>query len=384
VAAARKPITQSQGDVPSDQGGDAAPAKSLSQMAQEEFGTQFHGDVEQPAPPKPPEPKPAEPEDDDQADDEDLGGGEENTQVEGDDKTEAAKPADEDESEPIATVRELVEHLEADPAWFDTLKVDVKVHDKASQVPLREIIDNYERDQAAGERLEQAKAKSAQAQQELAQRQAEIDLQYEQAAKLVLMSEQQVLAEYAQTNWDQLQKEDPALWSAERVRLREKWDGIQQTRMQVRESVVQLKEKQAAEDMENRRVREQEQSQLLMQAIPKVSPDWGDPVKAPEVRNRLATYLTGQYGYSSQEIEQLLDHREVIIAEKARLWDESQGKVQLTKKRIRTVPRVMKPGARKEPAAINLDKVRAARQALSSTGDPEAAYALIKAEKARR
>jgi hypothetical protein len=95
------------------------------------------------------------------------------------------------------------------------------------------------------------------------------------------------------------------------------------------------------------------------------------------------TYLLGQ-GYGPDEIGNTLDHRAFIVAEKARLWDESQGKVQLTKKRIQSVPRVMKPGARKEPSAINLEKVREAQKRLRTSGHMDDALALLRAKATRR
>ncbi len=133
---------------------------SLSLLAQEEFGDDFHGDVDTTPPKKPqddtePEPElpiPGEPAEGD----DDVGGGEENVQVEGDD-AEPSKPDDADaeaDEKPIATVRELIDHLEADPEWFDALQVDVKVHDKASRVSLKDLKDSYEVRTAADERLE--------------------------------------------------------------------------------------------------------------------------------------------------------------------------------------------------------------------------------------
>lgn len=377
----RKPVAQNQGDASSD----IAPRSSLSLLAREEFGDDFHGEVEETPPKRPPESD--EPQDPERPDlpeipDEDVEEGGENKRIEGDETEDAASTpeAAETDSEPIATVRELVEHLEADPSWFTGLKVDVVVDGNTSQVPLKELIDNYQIREAADERLAQAKTKSQQAQQELAERNTAIDLQYEQAAKLVLMQEKRLTDDVAAINWDQLKREDPALYAAHRQDVKDRQDQIQQAKQQTLWSYQQVRATREQEHQDQKAVVMQEQSQLLMEAMPRVSPDWGDPQKAPQAKHRLSTYLLGQ-GFAHKEIEDTLDHRAFVVAEKARLWDESQKKLQVTKKRIQSVPKVMKPGAGKEPSTVNLERVRNAQKQLRDSGRQADAMALLRARR---
>lgn len=366
--------------------GDAAPAaaetppSSLSLLAQQEFGENFHGNVE-PTPKPTPQPEPDVPE----IPDEELDEAGPNVQVEGDD-VEPSIPDDaaaETDEQPIATVKELVEYLEADPQWFENLQVDVTVNGNPSQVPLKDVLSSFRTTQAADERLELAKSKSAQAQQELAERNAAIDLEYEKAARLVLANEQQLMAEASGVNWDRLKQEDPAMWSAERVRLGERASQVQQMKDQTTQQYRQVLAQREQEQNQNRYTVQQEQSQLLLQNMPKVSPDWSDPQKLPDAKGRLATYLVGQ-GFSPKEIEDTLDHRNFLVAEKARLWDESQRKLQVTKKRIRTVPKVMKPGAGKEASTVNLEKVRQAQSQLRKSGRMDDALTALRLLRQKR
>ena len=378
MAAERKPVPQSQSEPASDQSATAPAApSSLSMLAQEQFGADYHGEVETPKPLPPPD-LPEIP-------DEDLDEGQENVQVEGDD-VEPSTPdeaAAEKTEEPIGSVKELVDYLEADPDWFQGLKVDVTVNGNPSQVPLKDVIEAFRTNQAADERLELAKSKSAQAQQEFAERNAALDLQYQQAANLVMANEQQLLAEAAAVNWDKLKQEDPAMWSAERVRFGERQNQIQQMKQQTAWEYQQLVAQRQQEQSQNRSVVMQEQSQLLMQNMPKVSSEWADPQKVPEAKGRLSTYLIGA-GFTPKEIEETTDHRNFLIAEKARLWDESQGKLQITKKRMRTVPKVMKPGAGREPSTVNLEKIRKAREQLSKSNHPEDALKVLRLLREKR
>jgi hypothetical protein len=364
---------------------DEAPKKSLSLLAQEEFGEHFHGNVEPPRQPPTPAPtddeppgEPEEPQPQGEEGEEDDYQPDENAQVEGDEKAEASKP--DDEGEPIATVRELVDHLEADAEWFNGLKVDVLVHDKTSQVPLKDLVASYQQNQAADERLEQAKTKHAQAQEESAKRAAETEQQYLVAAKLVESLEQQLTADIAGINWDQLHRDDPALWSAERVRMGERQQQINQTKAQIAGQYQQMQMRQVQDFQTKFASRLEQENQQLMAEMPKVSPEWGDPEKLAQRKAELTTYLIGQ-GFSRDDVLGASDHRLLITAEKARLWDLAQGKAQVVKKRIAKVPKVMKPGAKREPSQINLEKVRDAQKRLRSTGRMEDALSLLRANR---
>jgi hypothetical protein len=293
---------------------------------------------------------------------------------------EENKPGDGEPSEevPISTVQELIEHLEADPAWFDGLKVNVRVFDKDSQVPLSELVANYQQNQAADERLAQAKTKSEQAQQEYAQRNAALDQQFAVAANMIEQVETLINADMAAINWDQLKREDPAMWSAKQVEFRQRQDQVLQMKHGIGQQFLHAQQVRQQEGETKLAERLQAENQRLLEAMPKVSADWGDQTKLPQARTRLADYLLTQ-GFTKEDVMGAADHRLLLTAEKARLWDESQGKVQLAKKRIQTVPKIVKPGAKVDANTVNLGKVKAAKARLvaarESGGDQIAAAA---------
>lgn len=297
------------------------------------------------------------------------------TRTDGQDQTEGGETSDE---VPIETVTELISHLEADPAWFNGLKVNVRVHDKDSQVPLSDLVENYQKNQAADERLEQAKTKSEQAQQEYAQRNAALDQQFAVAANMVEQVETLINADMAAINWDQLKREDPAMWSAKQVEFRQRQDQLNQLKHGIGQQFMHAQQVRQQEAQTKLSERLQTENQRLLEAMPKISPEWGDQAKLPQARTRLADYLLTQ-GFTKEDVMGAADHRLLLQAEKARLWDESQGKVQLAKKRIQTVPKIVKPGARVDAQTVNLGKVKAAREKLAAAraggGDQIAAAA---------
>lgn len=99
--------------------------------------------------------------------------------------------------------------------------------------------------------------------------------------------------------------------------------------------------------------------------------------------SKLSEYLVKQ-GYSAQELSVTADHRSIVIAEKARLWDELQSKKPNIAKKVAKAPKVLKPGARKGKVDP-IDKER--REALArvkSSGtvhDAAAAFKTIRRNK---
>lgn len=347
----------------------AEPRKPLSLLAREAFGADFHGEVkEAEETPKPPEEEAGE-EETTQTDTEVPDGTPDDDQTQVDAKS--------DEGTPIESVQELLEHLDADPAWFSGLKVDVKVNDKTSQVPLQELVTQYQTNQAADERLEQAKAKSQAMQQEYEQRRSELEQQFIVAAKLLELNEQQLTKEFTSIDWAKLQAEDPAMWAAQRQAFGERNGQIQQLKQAIAVQYQDARGRQKVEEDKQRAASQQEQTQQLLAAMPKVDPEWADPAKLDTKRRALWDYLIKQ-GFAPEDIGATADHRAFLIAQKAMLWDQSQGKVELTKKRIRAVPKVIKPGAKREPQVINMEKVKKAQQHLRSTGKPADALALMR------
>ena len=352
------------------QGQKPAAPTSFSLLAKEEFGNEFYGEVKENTTPAVAEDtKPVtEPTGSGDTD----GGGRE-TETDPKEATAAGeedKPAGDEPSDEvtISTAQELVEHLEADPAWFNSLKVNVKVHDKDSQVPLSELVSNYQQNQAADERLAQAKTKSEQAQQEYAQRNAALDQQFAVAANMIEQVETLINADMAAINWDELKRTDPAMWSAKQVEFRQRQDQVLQMKHGIGRQFMQAQEMRQQDSQAKLAERLTTENQLLLEAMPKVSPDWGDQTKLPQARTRLADYLLTQ-GFTKEDVMGAADHRLLLTAEKARLWDESQGKVQLAKKRVQLVPKIVKPGAKTDAQTVNLGKVKAARAKLAAARD---------------
>lgn len=109
-----------------------------------------------------------------------------------------------------------------------------------------------------------------------------------------------------------------------------------------------------------------EQKQLLAQAIP----DLADPEKGD--RTRAALVKAGeQYGYTTEELQGIMDHRALKVLDDARKYRELKN-VKATRKTEKTGPKV-KPQAKGDPVKVNREK----QWERARKGDEAAALSLI-------
>lgn len=93
---------------------------------------------------------------------------------------------------------------------------------------------------------------------------------------------------------------------------------------------------------------------------------------------KLSEYLVG-YGFSPQELAQVVDHRNFIIAEKARRWDELQAKAKEVKP-TPNIPKVVKKGVAPTSSDYSAEKYKKAMGNLRKSGSIHDAVAALLAK----
>jgi flagellin-specific chaperone FliS len=106
-------------------------------------------------------------------------------------------------------------------------------------------------------------------------------------------------------------------------------------------------------------------------------PKWKDSAKAKAESAAIREYLATN-GYDKNEINSVNDHRSIILARKAMLYDQMISKASVAAKKVENLPRrTEKPGVTENRS---LDKRSQAFQKLSRSGrveDAAAAFATI-------
>ena len=339
------------------------PKKSWSLLASETFGSNYHGEVTQP--------ESAVIEGAEQvltAPVEEYASHEDGEAGHG-----AQEPIEDAGEAPISSFEELTRHYEFDPAWVDTLEVDVKINGEPGKAKLADLKANYQIREAAEARLKEAKEKSRAETQIIAEKRDQLNGQYAVVAGLIDKAEKSLTKDEVSINWDQLRNQDPAEWSAKREEFKQRKEDINRLKQ---EAVGSYQNTIAASEHENRERQQQyiqEQAQQLVEKLP----EWKDPSTAKTEKTAVAEYLMNQ-GFTQEDISTASDHRMIILARKAMLYDKGSDKAAVTQKKVIKIPMVLKPGSPKPQEQISREQRDQAKSRLRKTGSLEDALALMR------
>jgi hypothetical protein len=287
---------------------------------------------------------------------------------------EKPAPAEDTGERPIETVSELAQHLEADPEWINTLKVAVKVDGRQAEVPLGDLIASYQKQEMADQYLKEARDAKHSTTQELAEKRNALESEYRVAADLV-KSVEATLERDVKAIDPKLRDEDPAEWAARIQEFNQRRANIERMKYETVEGYKTAMQTQAAEAGRIRDEFRTQQNALLLEKLP----EWQDPKRADDEKVKLTDYAF-RVGFTQPELANLLDHRQVLILRKAMLYDESRGQVDTARKRVASVPKIMKPGAPKPREQLAAEKLQGLKAKLEKSGslDDALAYRMAK------
>lgn len=345
---------------------------SMAAVAQEMFGDKFIGEVPAEKPVAEPAKKPAEEAATEEPAEEPVKIEEEAPEPVEAESPEAEASEIEEEEAPsgevdISTLSELVEHYELDHEWAKGLKVPVKINGTDSSASIDDLVASYQIGEAADARLDDAKTK-AQAIMDTASGQLQnVNNQAKIVASLIDRAETVVDQDATDIDWKHLRQNDPAEYSAKKADIEERRKTIENLKTDA------LGEYQKVIDEQNETMAGQranmaraEQTKLLEKL-----PEWSDPKTAKAEKGKITQYLTDQ-GFSGDEIGRAVDHRIILLARKAMLYDSGTKKAGLAKKKVAKIPKVMKPGSPKpedQRKTENIDRLRAKAKKSGSMAD---------------
>lgn len=344
---------------------------NMSLLAKEAFGNQYHGEESEEQ--ETSEETEEEVETEETVDDE-TGSDTEFDEEETDD-TESEEVAETEEEEgTISNFSELVEHQQWDPEWAKTLTVPVKVDGQEAEATIDDLVNSYQIQEAAEHRLDKVKEVARAQYQELESQKHALQEQFAIAADLIKQSEQ-VLDRDAASLDERMRKEDPAEYAARKEELRERREALDQMKREAGQKFNQQLQSHAQQTQQQTIQHLQQEHQVLVSKIP----DWKDQKRADAEKGKLANYLVHE-GFSEQDVMGVSDHRLILLARKAMLYDQGQGKRKTAEKKVAKAPKTLKSGATKPKEKIEREKVTKLQGRLRKSGSIEDAYALLKAK----
>ena len=347
---------------------------SLSLLAKQTFGSEYHGEVKEPEPVQEPEGEgPEEPEGEEPE-------GEQEELAEG---QPAEGEAAEEEEVAISSLPELAEHQEWDPEWINTLAVPVKVNGTAAEATISDLVANYQMNAAADQRLEDAKVKAKAQTEELRQKSEALEGQFAAVATLVESAEKLLNSETEGADLQSLRETDPAEYAAKVAELGQRRELIEGIKRDAVKTYQSLTDEQKAEQREQLETHLRQEQESLLEKLP----EWRDDATAKDEKARLGKFLIGS-GFTEQDVMGASDHRLILLARKAMLFDEGQKKVDTAKKRVAKVPKTLKPGAPKPQEQRSREKMTGLRKRLrnskSTEGQLQAGVELLRARRGGR
>lgn len=334
------------------------PKKSWSLLASEAFGDQFHGDVTE-------APEVVQ-----------LDSSEEVSTETPDAGVAAEVVETHAEESPISSIDELISHYEFDPAWMDTLEIAVKINGEEGKAKLSDLKASYQIKEAAEARLKEAKEKARAETQIIAEKREQLQSQFAVVGSLIDRMEKSFNKDESSINWDQLRQQDPAEWSAKREEFKQRREEIERTKREAVDSYKSTVAQAEYETKERQQQYLQEQAQQLIERLP----EWKDPDTAKAEKTAVAEYLLNQ-GFTQEDISAASDHRMVIMARKAMLYDKGKDKAGVVEKKIVKIPKVLKPGSPKPQEQVNRERQNQVKAKLRSTGSLESALELLRSRR---
>ena len=225
----------------------------------------------------------------------------------------------------------------------------VKINGEEREVPLTELIKGYSLESDYRIKTSQTAEQARAAQEQFSRAQA---MQQNYGQQL-----QQYQSRLAQM---QPAQPDPGLIESDPVnylRQQQAWQSWQGQMAQAQNEAQALQYEQQAQAQQYSTQRLTAEAEALV----KVFPEFADATKAQATKAEIAGYLK-KSGFSESEVGNVADHRAVVLARKAMLYDQMMGKQAATAQKLVNVP----PKAPQRPGVSNISSTDGRTRAMQS------------------
>jgi hypothetical protein len=286
---------------------------------------------------------------------------------------EVSETAEDGEEAPAIEVKDLNSLSEATGLELDKimdLDIPTKIDGKPGTARLRDLIKSHQLEGHLNQKLmthaETVKAFEA----ETARKAGEIKARVEQVNQAVGLAQKILDGEFADVNWQEMQRTDPAGFTAQYGAYKMRQDGINQLNSQV----MQEQERVNATQQAAQAAYLADQAKLLDSKVP----EWADKGKRDKDVTEMVATLRDAYGLTEDEVRSTSDHRLILIARDAANWQRLQKSKPAVLQKVKTAPKLLKPGTQQSRATQDGFIAQKERERLRSTGKVSDAKAVLK------
>ena len=289
----------------------------------------------------------------------------ENVEEETPEEGQVEAEAEEEVSEEVES-EESEEELEI--VAEEDLKYTIKVDGEELEVGIEELKNGYQR-QADYTRKSQALAEQRKETEKIQSERQQLEQERQMYANgLQMLQEQQTakLQDFDKVEWETLKQEDPYAYMIKKDEYRDAQERVNNVAQQQQQ--VQNEQMQQAQQAKTHFIR-QEYTRLV-----EALPEWED--KDSTIKEDVRKYAA-EVGFLPDEINQLADHRSVLVIKKAMEFDKLTKKVAPKKKAVKKVPKVQKAGRGTSKEDTAAEALKAKRTRLRKSGKQQDAASLF-------
>lgn len=248
------------------------------------------------------------------------------------------------------------------------LFVRTKVDGEEGQAKFSDILKSYQleghlnkQSTEVAETQKVLKSKLAEANEQLSQK-------VQQLEDLSQIAYNDLLTDYNAVNWEELRQDDPAEYAARKADYQNRQTQIAQLYQKAQDQRQELK----ATDDEGLKDRVADEGKKLLQAIP----EWNDQAKYQKEWTDTGVYAQ-TLGFSPDEFNSTVDHRMIVLLNKARQFDTLQKGSEKVTKMVRKAPKIAKPGSTAQKIPSDQAKAQKLKQQLKRDGGGNALHELL-------
>jgi hypothetical protein len=288
----------------------------------------------------------------------------------GADQQQADDAGAQDDPDAIHTLSELSEALGWESEKVLDLEVPTKIDGKEGKVRIRDLVKSYQLEGHLNQGLMKLAEERKGFEAETSRKVGEVRARIGQLNQAVTLAAKILDGEYADVDWQELQRTNPAEFTAKYGAYKMRLDGIQQLAGAVNQENERTQHEQQAAFEAYRT----EQNTLLSSKLP----EWADKGKRDKDVAEMVATLGPAYGITEQEIKACVDHRQILLALDAMRWQKLQKSKPATLKRVRTAPKLIRPGSQQSRSAQTDVDTTKSRDTLRRTGRVQDAVPLLK------
>jgi len=281
---------------------------------------------------------------------------------------EEAPESEEEGQAEEETEEEVAEEEEFDVVAEEDLKYTIKVDGEELEVGIDERKNGYQR-QADYTRKSQALAEQRKETEAIQSERMQLEQERQMYANgLQMLQEQQSakLKDFESVEWESLKAEDPYQYMIKKDEYRDAQERV--NNLVAEQQMVQQEQAQQAQQARAHFV--QQEYSRLVQSLP----EWNDSNST--IKKDIQEYATS-VGFKPEEINQLADHRSVLIIKKAMEYDKLTTKVAPKKKAVKKVPKVQKSGRGNSKEDAATEAIKKKRTRLQKSGKQQDAASVF-------